>query len=98
MEFNGYDDWKTTDRTPDGGSGVRHRCLDCGWTGRGVGAADHHRRDHHRIALAASGEQVAFSCCPDEAPDPSAICASCGLPNAAVNSEQGEASCICDME
>lgn len=104
MDFNGHDSWKTTDTTPDG-PGLKYRCLDCAWTGRtGIAAALHHRSDvdHHQIALVGIDQPVYFSCCPcedEEGDDPSPeFCPHCGLPNVAVNPEQGEASCICDMD
>ena len=95
MTISGYDNWKTTDNTPDGGSGVKHRCLDCAWTGRGLAAADHHMRTHHRIEIVALRALAVFSCCgtpePEKAPS---VCGWCGLP---VDAPKGEAACYCDM-
>lgn len=45
--------------------GIAYRCTECVWTGRGgVKAFDHHREDHHAIALI-TGQVISFSCCED---------------------------------
>jgi hypothetical protein len=58
----GYDVWKTTEPEREPAPAVKHRCLECGWTGHGSAAYAHHRDRHHRIEVVGVGLAV-FSCC-----------------------------------
>lgn len=61
-----YDDWKTTEpdqRRYEVSGAVSYQCTVCSWRGKACQAAEHHRQDHHPIALV-NGLIVSFSCCP----------------------------------